>query len=255
MNQFSNKIFLIFCWILITGFNLYSQQAASKLNSIKFKASDTYLNLDTSTIEVRQIDSLRIKSYLRDKDFSYFENPEDTKTLWERINDWINRHIAMLIDLDTEGITWNLLQYILIAFAVMALIYGLYKNEIKGLFTGNKKINSIKFKESIEDIHTIDYDRLIDEALQSKNYRYAIRLNYLRTLKKLSDKQIITWKPDKTNRDYLRELKSAEMITQFSLITNDFENIWYGGFDIDQHNYSLLISRYSNVNSLLEKYR
>lgn len=240
--------------ILIAGFNLYPQKAVSKLSTITAIESNNKINFDTSKIDVREIDSLRIKSYLKDKEFSYFENPEDTKTLWDKLNDWIKRQIGMLIDLDAEGITWDLLQYTLIAFAVLALIFGLYKNEIKGLFIGNKKLSSLEYKESIEDIHTIDYDKLINEALDHKNYRFAIRLNYLRTLKKLSDKKIINWKPDKTNHDYVNEIRSTTVFSEFLVVTNDFENIWYGGFEIDYHNYSLLIERYSNVNSLLENY-
>lgn len=254
MNPFNSKIFYIVIWIVFAACFAYPQSAAIKFNDILPIVSNTKLIIDTSKIEVREIDSLKIKSYLKDKDFNYFENPEDTRTLWEKINDWIKRQIGMLIDLDVNGITWNILQYILIAFAVLSLIFGLYKNEIKSLFLGNKKINQLRFNESIEDIHSIDYDKLIDEALQNKNCRFAIRLNYLRTLKKLSDKNIIKWKPDKTNHDYLRELKTTAVFSQFSLITNDFENIWYGGFDVDHNNYSLLISKYSEVNSLLEKY-
>lgn len=253
MNQYSKKIFLILL-PLIFVLNIYPQNA-SKISNNVIVRSTTSLNYDTSRIEIRQIDSLKIKSYLKDKDFSYFEDPEDTKTLWEKLNDWIRRQIGMFLDLDADGITWELLKYLLIVFAVLALIYGLYKNEIKGLFVENKKANSISYKESTEDINLIDFDKMIDDAVNNKNYRYAVRLNYLRALKILSDKKLINWKPDKTNHDYIREIKAHDIFPVFNNITNDFEIIWYGGIEIDQTDYSLLMHRYSEVSSVLEKYR
>ncbi len=255
LNQFNNKIFLICFFVLICNFIQFGQYKSYLPNKASASGINKELNLDNSVIEVRQIDSQKIKSYLQDKDFRYFEDPEDTKTLWEKFIDWINKQIVMLFDLDSNGVTSDIIIYLLIAFAVLALFYGIYRNEIKGLFLGDKKIKSIDVKEAVEDIHSIDFNKLIEEAVQNKNYRYAIRLNYLRLLKVLSDKQIINWKPEKTNREYLKEIKQHSLTKSVSVVTNDFENIWYGGFEIDQDNYSYLIARYNDVNSLLENYQ
>ncbi|MDT3696870.1 MAG: DUF4129 domain-containing protein [Ignavibacterium sp.] len=255
LNLFNNKIFLVCLFVLVSNVVLSVQYEEYFPNAASASEIRRSFNLDTSNIEVRQLDSQIIKSYLKDKDFRYFENPEDTKTLWEKFQDWIQKQIDKLFSLDPEGIRQSIIQYLLIAFAILALIYGFYRNEIKGLFFGNQSIKQIIIKEEIEDIHSIDFNKMIDEAVQNKNYRYAVRLNYLRILKLLSDKQIINWKPEKTNHEYLREIKSKTLFSSFSIITNDFENIWYGGFIVDQNNYSLLIARYKDVNSLLEKYQ
>ncbi len=139
------------------------------------------------------------------------------------------------------------------AFAFIAIFYVLYKNEIKGLFSKNKSIDSIKSFETIEDIHSIDYDKLIEQAIENKNYRYAIRLNYLRTLKILSDKELISWKQDKTNREFVNELKAIDIKSGFVNLTNDFEKIWYGGHSINFNNYSSLAEKYSDFRLLLER--
>ncbi|HOJ08921.1 MAG: DUF4129 domain-containing protein [Ignavibacteriota bacterium] len=255
LNQFNNQIFFICLFVLIGNYVLSAQYKGYFPNAVQASGVSSKFNLDTSFVEVRQLDSQIIKSYLKDKDFRYFENPEDTKTLWERFKDWIQEQIDMLYSLDPQGIRQDIIQYLLIAFAVLALMYGFYRNEIKGLFFGNKSIKQIIVNEVIEDIHTIDFNKMIEEAVQNKNYRYAIRLNYLRILKLLSDKQIINWSPEKTNHEYLKEIKSNTLFSSFSVITNDFENIWYGGFIIDQNNYSLLVGRYRDIHSLLERYQ
>ena len=255
MNQSINKIFLISLFVLISNTILSAQYESFNYNAVSAQEKIKEVKLDTSEINVRQIDSLKIRSYLKDRDFRYFEDPEDTKTLWEKLMDWIQRQIDKLFAYDSKNVSRDVIQYLLIILAVLGLIYGFYRNEIKGLFFGNKNINSLEIKEETEDIHSIDFDKLIDKAVQNKNYRYAIRLNYLRLLKILSDKQIINWKPDKTNREYLKEIKQHSLTRSVSVVTNDFENIWYGGYDIDKDNYSYLIARYKDVNSLLENYQ
>jgi len=221
----------------------------NNLNSIKVNN----INYDNSYVEVRTIDSAKIKDYLKDKDFKYFEDPEYTITLWERILDWIKRFLAKLFSFDPKGITGEVINYLLIAFTFIAIIYVIYRKEIKGLFTKNKNIESIKSFERIEDIHSIDYDKLIEQAIENKNYRYAVRLNYLRTLKILSDKELINWKPDKTNHEYVNEIKHSNLKPVFENLTSDFEQIWYGEYVINFTNYSILTEKYKDFRLTLEK--
>lgn len=215
-----------------------------RINNIKY---------DSSNVNVRTIDSVRIKAYLKDKDFKYFDDPEYTTTLWERLIDWLKRFFARLFSFDPKGVTGDVLQYLLIAFAVFAIFFVIYRKEIKGLFSKNKNIETIRSLEKLEDINSLDYDKLIEQAIENKNYRYAIRLNYLRTLKILSDKEFINWKPEKTNREYVNEIKYLNFKTGFINLTNDFETIWYGEYFINQSNYSLLIEKYSEFRSSLER--
>ncbi len=272
MNQFKNKILLliilfVFTLIVIKPQNSNSIKAQTVIsdstnlnNTIVDSLPDliskiNYINsirYDSSDVTERFVDSTKIKAYLKDKGFSYFEDPEFTMTLWERLKDWISKQFDKLLDLDSEGTAWDIFQYILIAFAVIAIIFGLYKSELKGLFFSNQK-NEINSFEVIEDIHSINFEELIEEAIKNRNYRYAIRLNYLRTLKILSDKEIINWKIDKTNHEYFSEIKQSTLKIKFEKITLDFESIWYGGIEVNQNDYKELLLNYSDVSSLLEK--
>lgn len=215
----------------------------SKINNIRY---------DSSEINVRYVDSAKILIHLKDKDFKYFEDLEYSRTLWERLMDWLSRQFAKLTQFDAYGTVWDILIYILIAFAVLAIIFGFYKSEIKGLFFSNKNKNMLNVSESLEDIHSLDYDTLIENAIVNKNFRYAIRLNYLRTLKILSDKQLIDWKIDKTNSEFIKEIKPSSIKEKFKSITWSFEYIWYGEFEIDSEAYKRLQNDYSELNSSLE---
>lgn len=222
------------------------------INSVPIDSKYNSTQYDSSNVVVRSMDSTKIKSYLRDKDFRYFEDPESTMTLWERLMEWLKRQFLKLTEYDSYNTAWDIFIYLLIALAVVAIVFGIYKSEIKGLFLSNKNKNKLDVSEYVEDIHTIDYEKMIEEAIANKNFRYAIRLNYLRSLKILSDKEIIYWKIDKTNREFLREIKLNNLKSKFEKITTDFESIWYGGFEIDLSAYMHLQNYYSDFNSTLE---
>ena len=275
LNRFN---FTILCFVLLFsdfGREIFSQNRAtassnqtnidttSEINLINdslmikssLKQKINNINYDSSEVLVRSVDSSKIKSYLRDKDFKYFEDPESTMTLWEKLMDWIKKQIAKLLSLESAGTVWDVFTYMLIAFAVIAIIFGIYKSEIKGLFFSNKNVIGLKVSESIEDIHSINYESMIEKAIANRNYRFALRLNYLRSLKILSDKEIINWKIDKTNHEFISEIKHSNLKSTFSNITSEFESIWYGGFEINQSHFLDIQLQYKDFNLLLENYQ
>ncbi|MGK0363428.1 MAG: hypothetical protein ACI85O_000473 [Saprospiraceae bacterium] len=118
----------------------------------------------------------------------------------------------------------------LIAVVVMILLF-LVKD---GLPNNEKVEKTVITLENIEDnIHETDLERFIREAKEKGDYALAMRLYYLSIIKELSLKKLIKWKRDKTNGEYLRELRSSNFFTEFNEVTNIFERIWYGGGKID----------------------
>ena len=81
-----------------------------------------------------------------------------------------------------------------------------------------------------EIIKEADLDSLINEAVNEKDYRLAIRYYYLKTLKELMNHQLIEWHPDKTNRDYVNELKINKLKDIFKHLTFIYDYVWYGKF-------------------------
>jgi hypothetical protein len=86
--------------------------------------------------------------------------------------------------------------------------------EIFCLEKKNRKIN-IKNQDLEENIHEINFPEAILKLEKQHDYRSAIRYHFLQALKKLSDKNLITWNPEKTNRDYLREIEKQSIEGRF----------------------------------------
>lgn len=118
----------------------------------------------------------------------------------------------------------------LIAVVVMVLLF-----LVKDGLPRNEKIEktAITLENIEENIHETDLERFIREAKEKGDYALAMRLYYLAVIKELSLKKLIKWKRDKTNGEYLRELRSSNFFADFNEVTNIFERIWYGGGKID----------------------
>lgn len=83
--------------------------------------------------------------------------------------------------------------------------------------------------ETIADrLHDFDLPTLIQQAIDQKEYTIATRLYYLLAIKTLSEKELIQWKKDKTNRNYINELVETSLKNKFRAVTNIFERVWYG---------------------------
>lgn len=128
----------------------------------------------------------------------------------------------------------------IIGFTLIAalLIFVLFYFFGRGLF-GNPKVESAT-QNIITDLEErpmeSDLERYLREALAAKNYRLAIRIYYLMMLKSLHEKSLITWKKDKTNMDYLIELRNHPQYDALSKNTLIYEFVWYGDKSItDQH--------------------
>ena len=89
----------------------------------------------------------------------------------------------------------------------------------------NIEIDLDQIEENLEEVALGNY---IQEAIQAGNFALATRLYYLDILKSLSRAKQIKWKKDKTNRDYLNEMRSSLLFDKFQYVTLVFENVWYG---------------------------
>ena len=141
----------------------------------------------------------------------------------------------------------SILFYIICLVIVVGLIIIIMRMNSIGIFSRKnaKDKTDLGFSELDEDINSIDFDKMIDEAIKSGMYRRAVRLNFLRALKQLSDKSLIQWEINKTNRDYFYELKNDSIRDGFKDITYIYEYVWYGNLEIDSEKFSRLATSFS----------
>ena len=87
--------------------------------------------------------------------------------------------------------------------------------------------NSLPYTVEEDTIYGVDFPKGIDEALSRRDYREAIRLLYLQTLKLLADRKRIDWQLYKTPTQYLHEVR----LPAFRQLTDHFMRVRYGNFE------------------------
>ena len=102
-----------------------------------------------------------------------------------------------------------------------------------------------------EDIFSIPYEKNIAEAIQQNQFRLAVRLLYLQTLMRLSNKNLIQFKQDKTNSQYLAQLYNTAFYKDFFSLTRQFEYTWYGQFPISKEVFEQVQKDFATFNHKL----
>lgn len=193
----------------------------------------------------------RMKAKYQSDEFNYDEHKINRLSWWERLR----QHVAAFLSTLLPHLRINLKKvfyYFLIAFGLLAVAYVIYR-----IVTGGK--NPL-YKESAEkagsspdwiekNLMNINLQTHLEEALSDNNFPLAIRYLHLINLKKLAETGQIEWDVQKTNHDFLNEIKSTVLKDDFAETIKLYEYVWYGGFGITESqfkNYSLLFKNYND---------
>lgn len=212
--------------------------------------SQKRLLLDTSAIDVRSFNHKELQEFRNDSNFQYAQFQQPPPNLWVRFWRWVWSKIASIMATKTGRGT---IYTILIAAAVAAIVFfilrvvGMSKS---GLLSRSSNGNH-PFTTHTEDINTISFEEAIGEAINTRNYRLAVRLLYLQSLKKLSDRDYIVWQIDKTNADYIKEVADRPWQALFKSITYIFERAWYGETHIGNEEFEHLNLQFQQFNQQL----
>lgn len=194
----------------------------------------------------RSFDKGSLEGYRSDPDYQYHrDKPEPPKRKpKERKQREISESRPIQFDgprADLSGLAKGIIWVVIIGVAVFVLAQ-LLKVNWKGL--ARKKSDKAKVAAETEipieeDVTKMEFEDLLQSAIDAGKFRVAVRLLYLRTLRQLTDQGLIAWRKEKTNHEYLRELKDRNLRPAFSDVTLIFEYIWYGEFPVNKDDFNL----------------
>ena len=200
---------------------------------------------DRTPIRVRYPAPDRLRDLQTDHDYQYTTDAPPPENPVARFFDWFFRKLSNFL---TSKAYQNVWQYIILAAVTGLVIYLLMKAEVlRFLYPGRPQSDSLDYETLTENIHQINFNAAVDEAVANRNFRLAVRLLYLQTLKRLTDGGYIDYKPDKTNRQYVRELSNSPIQTPFEQLTRQFEFVWYGDFPIDEAQFTQIRQQFQLV--------
>lgn len=202
-------------------------------------------------IAMREIDQDKWKDASSGQDYSH-DLPEQKKQQQTNnpnrdfnFGDW-NASTAFL---------GQIMQVIAIILALLAIAYAIYRTmqAPRNRRIGQAEDGTIITADNVDAyIHETDLERFLREALQAGNFPLAIRLYYLQAIKLLSQKGDIRWSREKTNRDYLREMRDHWLGADFRAATRDFERVWYGNEKLDAAAFAALEPAFQQLLSKLQ---
>ena len=225
-------------------------------DSIEYESDTTYVDeeyteyqykapADSLPVIKRSFNENKVRELKADPDLNYKEAPTIAESLWERFLIWLGQLIQTIFE---KAVTTNwgrvLVYAIGLGILVVVIMMLLKVNAFKVLYSGAGTAQ--KYSVLDENIHEMDFDKLIQEAMDQQDYRRGVRLVFLHALKILSDKELILWQSGKTNHDYVAELNRNELKTGLNELSFYFDYAWYGNFRINKDTFQKIQTTFSD---------
>jgi hypothetical protein len=250
-----SKILIINLILMIFQFG-YAQRATSANYIDAINIQDTtqkFLSAnDHLVVVVRLVPDIKIEKYKNDPEFNYDTNLAEPDDWITNIKNWINQQLATLATSEAYSTVFDYIYYALMIIALILIVRGLLKADRRGLLFGKSNSAELKMNELNEDIRNLNFDDLISSAIETKNYKLAIRYLYLKSLQLLSDQGVIELRENKTNHQYLSEIKNSRISGAFRNAMTIFEWIWYGEFSIDESTMNTSQDEFNELFGLIE---
>lgn len=235
---------ILFTLLFLLGFFLFGK-ASSNPAFDKIKT-------DQDTITQRHFENNFKQKYTDEKFVYEFKAPE--RNAWDRFKEWLYELFRDLFNLTDKSKAINNIDIFVRILAVLLIIYVVYLivkaiiNKEGGWIFGKSNNSKIIEYEDVENnIHLVDFKKLISAAEKEGDVRLATRYYYLWLLKKMSEVSIIDWNPEKTNADYSYEIKNQTLKDKFNYLSYLYNYVWYGEFEIDNDTYKKTKQDFENT--------
>lgn len=231
------------------------------LSTLSFAQQDSLtVKFDDTPLHVQQITEDDLETYKNDDAFNYIETVAND-SIFQNIKRWLKNILQSIFEAifgvgNVSGILYfifNIVPYIILAILVFFLVKFFLKVNSRSIISGKQKLATVKFTEDEHIIKNEDINALISDAVAQQNFRLAIRYYYLLSLKSLTDKELILWQQQKTNTDYISEIETATLKTNFKAITKIYDYVWYGEFEIDEIKFESLKAAFHKLDKTILK--
>ena len=195
---------------------------------------DSQAPSDSLKVEIRNFDPEKLKELKADETLQYKEAPTVAESLWDRFVILIRQFFDSIFRGATTTDWGQVFTYLVGIILLVILIMMILRVNAFKIFYSGDGASTIPYSVLDENIHEMDFDKLIQDAVSQQDYRKGVRLLFLYSLKMLADKNLIHWEQGKTNHDYLDELKESELKNGFNELNHYFEYAWYGNFGVSR---------------------
>ncbi len=191
----------------------------------------------SSTYQERTLSREAVDKFLEDEDFIYDRGPKgEAESAYERFRLWVRDLFQKLLGDDLQGFgsgvvgpLVDLLQIVLIVGALAIVVVQILGIRAGAIF--RKKGEGPAFQVNEHESHQ-GSGRGLRESLQkardNREWKKALRLYFLILLEELGQKGILELRAEKTNADYLGEIRDDQLKRDFQKFSRLYEVVCYG---------------------------
>jgi hypothetical protein len=183
----------------------------------------------------------------------YERAPDQTPTLMQQLRAWLFERISRFFSNRVAANIFTYAWYIFFGILLLFAIIMLFRSEINAVFkVRDSRVETGPVHWDVDDIEGRDFLKMAGDMAERGDYRSALRYRYLHLIQLLSARNLIVWRPDKTNHDYQREISDTPFRDVFRYMTYLFNYTWYGHFELDQATYSRAVDSLKSVEKQIE---
>lgn len=205
--------------------------------------ASTFLMPTALHAQERAVPDSVVTKMQKERDFLYAND----SSYWKEKKQTRNNAFINFINRIANSAFLKLLLYLFLGGIILFAVYQvLVVNNF--FFTSRRRKNTAAEHDDDENELT-NLDEKLSAALSAQNYRQAVRYLYLQTLKRLSDRQLISLQAKATNRDYIQQLHEHQSQNEFRQLTRIYEYVWYGEFHPNESQYQFINTQFNTFNA------
>lgn len=213
-----------------------------------------------TSLERIQFNRDQISEFKNDKAFDYLKEIEND-SWYTRFKRWLSLKYQQLMQWLFGEYTANklvaalllILPYIFIGVIIGLIVWLFIRLNPGPSLIGSPETGGVSFNEEEEIVRSQDISTLIESAVRAGDYRLAVRYYYLQLLKHLNDKGLINYEFQKTNAEYLAEIRDDSFKPKVQKLIRLYDFIWYGNFSVTENDFLVAQNSFRQVESSILK--
>ena len=191
---------------------------------------------------LRTVPDTTVERLKKEKGFAYANDPAYwtkekkvyRKSFWDYVFDFFASDLVKMIF------------YVIVGVLILFVFYRIIILNDLFIFYSSRKKRLQSEDHGLAEIDPAAIDKKIQEAIDKRDYNSAVRYLYLKTLYTLNDKKWIQFHSEATNTEYLNQMSQHKRSKEFGFLTQIYEYVWYGKFEINEQQFALVHNNFKS---------
>lgn len=215
-----------------------------------FPQSEDFVAERPEDFQLRQPDEEFLSHFRQDPVFDYTYRTFDSGWLdsWKR---WLGEHLPWLRSWSGSGRWLYVFVEVGALIVLFFLVYYLVRSKYRHSVQGKQPDFERYFGLEMEQVNEVSYPVLLEQALDKRDYRLAVRVHFWYVLGLLDQQGVICRDVHRSNAAYLQEISRKQLRECFGELVRIFDCVCYGDFRVDKELYESICKKFNDFQQML----